>query len=158
MIYLIVAFDDQHLIGNNLSSNGIPWHNKEDLQHFKETTLNQTIVMGRTTFEAIGKPLPNRHTIVVSQQGFKYDKPNVSVCNDLIHLIKSYKQQNKDLYICGGASIYQQALPYVDEMIVSRIPGVHEGDTYFPDFSMLHFYCDKIKHYQTFNVEIYRRN
>ena len=66
MISIIVATDDDLLIGKKDSSNGMPWHNKEDLQHFKKTTLHQTILMGKTTYMAIGRPLPHRKTIVVT--------------------------------------------------------------------------------------------
>ena len=97
----------------------MPWHNKEDLQHFKKTTLNQTILMGKTTYLAIGRPLPNRKTIVVTKSGLEDER--VEVRNDLIEVIQEYKENNKDLYISGGASIYKQALPYVDELIISRI-------------------------------------
>lgn len=157
MIYIIVAFDQNHLIGKKGSKNGMPWHNKEDLLHFKNTTLNQTIVMGKTTFCAIGKPLPSRHTIVVSKKGFKYIHQDVSVCNDLIGLIKQYRSEKKDLYICGGASIYEQALPYADVLLVSKIPGEYSGETYFPDFSEYLFKIEEIIHYDTFSLEIYRR-
>ena len=67
MISIIVATDDDLLIGKKDSSNGMPWHNKEDLQHFKKTTLHQTILMGKTTYMAIGRPLPHRKTIVVTR-------------------------------------------------------------------------------------------
>lgn len=157
MIYLVVAFDNERLIGQSGSSNGMPWNNSEDLKHFKETTINKTIVMGKTTFNAIGRPLPKRKTIVVSKSGFEYDHPNVSVHNDLESLINEYKQKNEDLYICGGASIYKQSLDLVDEMIVSKIPGVHTGDAYFPDFSHTDFKCVETIPYETFTLEIYRR-
>ena len=121
MISIIVATDDDLLIGKKDSKNGMPWHNKEDLQHFKKTTLNRTILMGKTTYLAIGRPLPNRKTIVVTKSGM--DDERVEVRNDLIEVIQEYKDKNEDLYISGGASIYKQALPYVDELIISRIPG-----------------------------------
>ena len=132
MISIIVATDDDLLIGKKDSKNGMPWHNKEDLQHFKKTTLNQTILMGKTTYLAIGRPLPNRKTIVVTKSGM--DDERVEVRNDLIEVIQEYKDKNEDLYITGGASIYKQALTYVDELIISRRPGKHTGETYFPSF------------------------
>ena len=82
MISIIVATDDDLLIGKKDSKNGMPWHNKEDLQHFKKTTLNRTILMGKTTYLAIGRPLPNRKTIVVTKSGL--DDERVEVRNDLI--------------------------------------------------------------------------
>ena len=72
MISIKVAMDDDQLIGKKDSSNGMPWVNKEDLKHFKETTINKTILMGYTTYQAIGRPLPNRKTIVVSFYGLVF--------------------------------------------------------------------------------------
>lgn len=155
MISIVVALDDKLLIGKKDSSNGMPWHNKEDLQHFKRTTLNQTIVMGKTTYQAIGRPLPNRKTIIVSRCGFNDDR--VEVRNDLISLIKEYKDKEEDLFICGGASIYKQALPYVDKLIISRIPGSHTGETYFPNFDGLGFELVEEIQLETFVLQIYKK-
>jgi Dihydrofolate reductase len=157
MIYLVVAFDEQMLIGSKRAKNGIPWHFKEDLQHFKSITLNQTILMGRLTFEAIGKPLPNRKTIVISQGVKNYLYESVIVRIDLLKVIQEYRDSNEDLFIVGGASIYEQALPYVDEMIVSRIPGKYVGEVFFPDFVSEGFKCISEEVKNTFVVERYRR-
>ena len=155
MISIIVATDDDLLIGKKDSKNGMPWHNKEDLQHFKKTTLNQTILMGKTTYLAIGRPLPNRKTIVVTKSGM--DDERVEVRNDLIEVIQEYKDKNEDLYITGGASIYKQALPYVDELIISRIPGKHAGETYFPSFEEYDFHLEKETQLETFVLQIYKK-
>ena len=135
MISIIVATDDDLLIGKKDSSNGMPWHNKEDLQHFKKTTLHQTILMGKTTYMAIGRPLPHRKTIVVTRG----------------------ELDDEDLFICGGASIYKQALPYVDELMISRIPGKHEGETYFPSFDEYNFQLEKETQMETFVLQIYKK-
>ena len=155
MISIIVATDDDLLIGKKDSKNGMPWHNKEDLQHFKKTTLNQTILMGKTTYLAIGRPLPNRKTIVVTKSGM--DDERVEVRNDLIEVIQEYKDKNEDLYISGGASIYKQALPYVDELIISRIPGKHTGETYFSSFEEYDFHLEKETQLETFVLQIYKK-
>ena len=155
MISIIVATDDDLLIGKKDSKNGMPWHNKEDLQHFKKTALNQTILMGKTTYLAIGRPLPNRKTIVVTKSGM--DDERVEVRNDLIEVIQEYKDKNEDLYITGGASIYKQALPYVDELITSRIPGKHTGETYFPSFEEYDFHLEKETQLETFVLQIYKK-
>ena len=155
MISIIVATDDDLLIGKKDSKNGMPWHNKEDLQHFKKTTLNRTILMGKTTYLAIGRPLPNRKTIVVTKSGL--DDERVEVRNDLIEVIQEYKDKNEDLYISGGASIYKQALPYVDELIISRIPGEHTGETYFPSFEEYYFHLEKETQLETFVLQIYKK-
>lgn len=155
MIRIIVAMDDDQLIGKNDSSNGMPWNNKEDLKHFKETTIHQTILMGYTTYQAIGRPLPNRKTIVVSFEPF--DDERVEVRTSLEDVIQEYKDKGKDLYICGGASIYHQSLPLADELLISRIAGHHEGETYFPDFQSYGFKLKETKPFETFNLQIYQR-
>ena len=155
MISIIVATDDDLLIGKKDSKNGMPWHNKEDLQHFEKTTLNQTILMGKTTYVAIGRPLPNRKTIVVTKSGLEDDR--IEVRNDLIEVIQEYKDRKEDLYISGGASIYKQALPYVDELIISRIPGKHTGETYFPSFEEYNFQLEKETQMETFVLQIYKK-
>lgn len=90
MISIIVATDEDLLIGKEDSSNGMPWNVPEDLKHFKETTLNKTILMGLTTYKAIGRPLPNRKTIVVSLEPFEDDR--VEIRNSLEEVILEYKK------------------------------------------------------------------
>jgi len=155
MISIIVAMDDDQLIGKKESSNGMPWNNREDLKHFKETTIHKTILMGYTTYKAIGRPLPNRKTIVVSFEPFEDDR--VEVRTSLEEVIQEYKEKDEDLFISGGASIYKQCLPIVDQLLISRIPGQHEGETYFPDFSGYGFVLKETKPYETFDLQIYQR-
>ena len=96
MISIIVAMDDDQLIGKKDSSNGMPWVNKEDLKHFKETTINKTILMGYTTYQAIGRPLPNRKTIVVSFEPF--DDERVEVRTSLEDVIEAVSYTPLDVY------------------------------------------------------------
>lgn len=155
MISIIVAMDDDQLIGKQESSNGMPWNNSEDLKHFKETTTHKTILMGSTTYKAIGRPLPNRKTIVVSFEPFEDDR--VEVRTSLEDVVNEYKEKNEDLFISGGASIYKQCLPLADQLLISRIPGKHEGETYFPDFSGYGFVLKETKPFETFELQIYTR-
>lgn len=154
MIKLIVAMDEDNLIGSD-SANGLPWKNAEDLKHFKETTLNQAVVFGGSTYRAMGRSLKNRHNIIISRTIKQIE--GARIVDSLETVIKEYQQNNEDLYICGGASIYQQALPFVDELLISRIPGHHEGNVWFPDFSSNHFVLKEIKPYETFKLEIYSK-
>ena len=133
MINIIVATDEDLLIGKKDSRNGMPWNVPEDLQHFKATTLNKTILMGLTTYQAIGRPLPNRKTIVVSFEPFEDER--VEVRSSLEEVIEEYRSSGEDLFISGGASIYKQCLPIADQLLISRIPGKHEGETYFEDMT-----------------------
>ena len=155
MISIIVAMDDNQLIGKKDSSNGMPWNNKEDLKHFKETTINKTILMGYTTYRAIGRPLPNRHTIVVSFDPFEDER--VEIRHSLEEVIQEYKDKGEDLFISGGASIYKQSLPLADQLLISRIPGEHVGETYFPDFDDYGFTLVDTKSFETFELQIYQR-
>ena len=127
----------------------------EDLQHFKATTLNKTILMGLTTYQAIGRPLPNRKTIVVSFEPFEDER--VEVRSSLEEVIEEYRSSGEDLFISGGASIYKQCLPIADQLLISRIPGKHEGETYFPNFDEYGYKLVAQKPFETFTLETYKR-
>lgn len=155
MINIIVATDEDLLIGKKDSRNGMPWNVPEDLQHFKATTLNKTILMGLTTYQAIGRPLPNRKTIVVSFEPFEDGR--VEVRSSLEEVIEEYRSSGEDLFISGGASIYKQCLPIADQLLISRIPGKHEGETYFPNFDEYGYKLVAQKPFETFTLETYKR-
>ena len=155
MINIIVATDEDLLIGKKDSRNGMPWNVPEDLQHFKATTLNKTILMGLTTYQAIGRPLPNRNTIVVSFEPFEDER--VEVRSSLEEVIEEYRSSGEDLFISGGASIYKQCLPIADQLLISRIPGKHEGETYFPNFDEYGYKLVAQKPFETFTLETYKR-
>ena len=155
MINIIVATDEDLLIGKKDSRNGMPWNVPEDLQHFKATTLNKTILMGLTTYQASGRPLPNRKTIVVSFEPFEDER--VEVRSSLEEVIEEYRSSGEDLFISGGASIYKQCLPIADQLLISRIPGKHEGETYFPNFDEYGYKLVAQKPFETFTLETYKR-
>lgn len=128
MIALIVAYSQNRIIGNQ---GVIPWKIKGEQKRFKELTTGNVVVMGRRSYEEIGKPLPNRMTIVVSRTR-KFEGENcytVSSLKDAIELAGE-----KDVYISGGAKLYEEAIPIVKKMYVTEIEKVIDGDTYFPDF------------------------
>lgn len=113
--------------------NKIPWHLPEDFKWFKRMTTGQVIVMGRKTFESIGKALPNRTTIVLSRT--KQDVPDVQVVTDLDALQLALLQvANKDIFICGGAELYRQTLPLCSNLFLTLVKREVEGDTFFPQF------------------------
>jgi len=138
MLKLIVAMDRNNGIGIN---NTLPWTNKEDLKEFKRITLGHGIIMGRKTLESIGKALPGRDNYVVTH---KAELPYENII--LIHDVKAFfesKQCSKDvIYVIGGASLYELALDYVDEMIISEVFGEYVCDTYFPKFDPKLFRLD----------------
>src|SRR5262245_38967886 len=97
----------------------LPWHEPEDHIFFKHITQGQIVVMGRKTFESLGKPLPRRETIVISRSGFS--APGVRVLKDLASLEKATEDDPRDVFICGGADIYRQALPWCSDLFLTRV-------------------------------------
>lgn len=129
MINLIVAIGQNNLIGKD---NDLPWHYKEDLKYFKETTMNKTVLMGEKTFYSIvsrtGKLLSNRKMIVATlDKSFSYE--GVEVVNDLIGFLKNTKE---DIFVIGGSQIYKLSLPYVDRLYITHVNKEYEGNVYFP--------------------------
>lgn len=154
MIKMIVAMDKNQLIGKD---GKIPWYNKEDLIHFKNTTLNQTILMGKVTFTSLPKILPNRKIIVLTHdQNFKVDDVNVKVVHDLSSIIEYYHHSEEILYVAGGAAIYELMLPYASELIVSIIDGDYQGDRYFPQFKD-QFILSEETICPTFRLQVYKK-
>lgn len=124
---IIVAADLAHGIGKN---GEMPWRIKEEMNHFRETTTGHAVIMGRTTFHSIGNPLPNRHNIVLSRRIGVH--PGVAWHSTLMQGIQdAHKRGHQKAFIIGGAQLYQEALPFVDEVILSRIYGDFGCDKFF---------------------------
>ena len=153
MISLIVAFDQNHLIG---SKNRLPWFYKEDLDYFKQITTGHDLLMGRLTFESIlsykGVPLPNRHHYVLTTIK-SYDFKEVTTLTDGVTFIEHYPKE-KELFIIGGRSIYEQFLPYVERLYITHLEREFEGDCYFPplDFSKWVKVKEKVSHELRFTI------
>lgn len=155
MISIIVAISpNNRAIGKD---NKIPWHISEDFKHFKEYTTGKTILMGDNTFYSIGKPLPNRKTIVATIKDFKYDHEDVSVTHDLYKTLNDYKNSREELVVCGGAMIYKLSLPYVDKLVISELKKEYDGDTFFPEFST-DFKLISVEEKEEFYIKTYVRN
>ena len=135
MIILVAAMDQGHVIG---FKNKLPWHCKEDLKHFKKLTDGKHIVMGRKTFESLPKMLPNRHHIVLTRDT-NFSHENVEVFHTIDDLLVSYEGK-EDLYIIGGAEIYNQFMSICDKIELTIISGFHEGDTFFPKIPNEHLW------------------
>ena len=134
ILSVIVAMAHNRVIGLN---NQMPWHLPADLAWFKKNTLNKPVIMGRKTFESIGRPLPNRHNIVISRQIEPSDNKisNVSWVKSIDEAISlAQKQQPDEVFIIGGGNIYQQVLPLIDRLYLTHIDAELQGDTYFPDY------------------------
>jgi dihydrofolate reductase len=108
----------------------IPWHLPDDFKWFKKLTTGHTLVMGRKTFESIGRPLPNRTTIVLSRSGFR--NPEVRTVNSLDQINPALEPS--EVFICGGADVYQQALPLCSDLYLTLVKRTVEGDAFFPRF------------------------
>ncbi|WP_210610152.1 dihydrofolate reductase [Priestia flexa] len=127
MISLIVAMDNNRLIGKE---NDLPWRLPADLQYFKQTTTGHTIVMGRKTFESIGKPLPNRRNVILT--GNKdYHHEGVKVIHSVDDLMSL--EEASELFVIGGATVYEQTMNVATRLYVTHIEEAFEGDTYFPE-------------------------
>ena len=129
MLSIIVAKAKNNIIGKN---NELVWHLPEDLKHFKELTTGHTIIMGRQTYESLGKPLPNRKHIIFSQNpDFKVHEENVQVVHSLLE-IQDLIEGKEEAFVIGGAMIYNFLMPYVKKMYVTEIKQEFDGDAFFP--------------------------
>jgi len=123
----IAAMSLNRVIGKD---NRIPWHLPEDLRFFKKMTTGQIVVMGRKTFESIGKPLPDRATIVLTRA--QKSIPGVETISDLNQIDPT--KETREVFICGGAQVYEQALPHCSDLYLTLVKREVAGDTFFPPF------------------------
>lgn len=128
---LIVAMDENRLIGRN---NSLPWHLPADLAYFRRTTMGKPVVMGRKTFESIGKPLAGRRNIVITRNA-DFFAPGCEIA-DSIESATSLVDENDEVMLIGGASLYQQTIERATQLYITRIHHSFEGDTWFPEFDM----------------------
>lgn len=129
MISIIAATSKNRVIGKN---GKLPWNLPEDMNFFRETTKNCIVVMGRKTFESIGRPLPNRKNIILTRD-IDYKKDGCLVYNEIQKIIDDF--ENENVMIIGGEEIYRQFLPYSDRIYLTYIDQNFEGDTFFPEFN-----------------------
>ena len=134
------------------AGNKIPWHLPEDFKWFKQTTTGHVIVMGRKTFESIGKPLPNRETIVLSRSQFQF--PGVKTIRGLDEL--QTLAGERQVFICGGAEIYAQALPLCSDLYLTLVQREVEGDAFFPPFEDKFELAEEIRDTPEFKILHYR--
>ncbi len=133
--------------------NAIPWHIPEDFKWFKRMTLGHVLVMGRKTFQSIGRPLPGRETIVLSRT--VPSLPNVRVVPDLSQINPG--PDSRDYFICGGAEVYAQALPACSDLFLTLVKRVVEGDTFFPEFENLFILAGELEDRAEFKILHYIR-
>lgn len=155
-VSIIVAVSDNNVIGIN---NDLPWKLPADLQMFKNITMGHNIIMGRKTYESIGRPLPGRNSIVITRQ-VGYVAPGCVVVNSIDEALNSIKG---DVFIIGGAEFFKYALDIADKLYITRVEGDFDGDVFFPvvDYNKWNHIehnefdiDDKNKHKYSFNTYI----
>lgn len=133
MISLIAAIGKNNELGKG---NSLIWHLPADMKHFKDVTFLHAVIMGRKTFESIGKPLPDRRNIVITRDA-DYKKRGVEIVHSLEESLKSARlglAQNSEIFIIGGAEIYKQAMPIADRLYITHIDAEDkDADTFFPE-------------------------
>jgi dihydrofolate reductase len=128
----VAAYADNRVIGDH---GRIPWHLAEDFAHFKATTMGGVLVMGRATYDSIGRPLPGRTTIVVTRSRV-WAADGVVVAHSLTEALDLAAEQPGEIFIAGGAEIYEQALPLATHQVLTEVHLSPDGDTHYPEFDV----------------------
>ncbi len=156
LISAIVAMASNRVIGNR---GDIPWKIPGEQKMFKEITFGHTVIMGRKTYESIGRPLPGRTNIVITRQS-DYQAPGCTVAHDLDSALQFCPPRETEAFICGGGQLYQASMPVTDRIYLTVLPREVTGDTYFPEISEADFkmttseYIDGVEPY---NFYVYER-
>jgi dihydrofolate reductase len=129
-ISYIVAMDIQQAIG---LGNQLPWRLPADLAYFKKTTMNHTVLMGRKTYESIGKPLPNRTNVILTQNR-EYEAEGCVIVHSIAEALDLAKTE--EVFIIGGAEVFQLFLPFAERLYITLIEHEFEADTFFPEFDI----------------------
>jgi dihydrofolate reductase len=129
-VTLVAAYADNRVIGDH---GRIPWHLPEDFAHFKATTWGGVLVMGRATYDSIGRPLPGRTTIVITRDPH-WTAEGVLVAHSLEDALAVAAKQGGEVYVVGGTQIYQQALPLATHQILTEVHRTVPGDAQYPEF------------------------
>jgi dihydrofolate reductase len=146
----IAAMSENRVIGNG---NAIPWHLPEDFKWFKQTTTGHVIVMGRKTYESIGRLLPNRTTVILSRS--ELNVPGAVMLKELDDLKPA--EDGRETFICGGAEIYRQALPLCSDLYLTLVKRTVEGDAFFPPFENEFELVETLRDTPEFVIRHYRR-
>ena len=157
MISLIWAMTKDRLIGKN---NDLPWHYKEDLKYFKETTLGKDVLMGYNTYLSIynrlGHALPKRNNFVLFND-FEIKDQTITQVDDLTSFINEYKDNDKELFIIGGASVYKQTLPIANRLYITMINKDYEGNVYFPEIDFSNYELIKEEVVNELSFQVYEK-
>ncbi|HOI25968.1 MAG TPA: dihydrofolate reductase [Paludibacteraceae bacterium] len=127
---IIVAIADNYAIGKD---NQLMWHLSADMKHFKSITTGHAILMGRNTYDSIGRPLPNRRNIILSRTLAKDSVPGCEVIRDFSELEADETLQNEEVFVIGGGAVYRDLFSKADKLYITRVHTDKEGDVYFPE-------------------------
>ncbi len=152
MIAIIAAMTANRVLGRN---NQLPWHVPGDLKNFMRVTTGNVVIMGRNTFDSMGKPLPNRRNIVVSRT--MAPRKRVEVYRDIPTALHHAEADENDTFIIGGAQIYKPCIAYADTMYLSYVKGDYEGDTFFPEFDESEWEVVEEEDFPEYTYRVYRR-
>ncbi|MEO0338532.1 MAG: dihydrofolate reductase [Bacteroidota bacterium] len=133
IVSAIVAVAKNRVIGKD---NNIPWYLSTDLKFFKKTTLNHHVIMGRKSFESIGRPLPKRTNVVITRNAFYMATGCICVYSVEEALSIAENNGEEEAFIIGGAQIYELSLPYLDKLYLTEVDAEPEGDVYFPEIDL----------------------
>ena len=150
-IYMIAACAKNGVIGNQ---GAIPWDIPGEQKRFKDLTMNNIVIMGRRTYEEIGKPLPGRIMIILSSTK-KFDGCYQAESISEALVLAGEIAEEKDIFICGGAELYKLCMPYAKKLFITEINLEVEGDTYFPDFDKSRFIKTVEKETDQYNYVTY---
>jgi len=152
MVNLIVAIGKNNLIGKG---NKLPWHYKEDMLYFKNTTMNKKVIMGELTFKSIisyiNKPLPGRTSVIATLTDYAY--PGIEVTNDIIKYLNEFPKE-EEIFIIGGKVIYDLTLDLADRLYITHVNKEYSGDVYFKeiDYSKYNLLSSKVNGDLTFSI------
>jgi dihydrofolate reductase len=148
----IVAMTRGRVIGKE---NKIPWRLPGEQKWFKDVTMGHPVLMGRKTFESIGRPLAGRRNLVVTRAG---EIPGVELIRDLQKFDPApYEREGPEIFVVGGAEIYKILLPHCNALYATIVKGVYEGDTYFPEFESQFELSKTIRETDAFDIYLYKR-
>jgi len=141
MLIAVVAMSQSGVIGKD---NQLPWHLPNDLKHFKALTLNHTVLMGRKTFQSIGRPLPNRTNIVLTRDA-SWTHEGCIVMHDIDEVLKKFFPT--DIFVIGGAEIYRALLPKIDKIYMTQVHADIAGDAAFPQLNSVEWHVSNTEHH-----------
>jgi dihydrofolate reductase len=158
MVSVIVAVAENGVIGDK---NSLLWHISEDLRNFKRVTSGHPVIMGRKTFESLGRPLPNRKNVVITRQDITIE--GCEVVHSLDEALGLFSA-GEEVFVIGGAQIYREAMPLADRFYLTRVHHSYQGDTSFPEWSEADWILTESEHFERgekyeypFTIEVYNR-